>query len=139
MSHFANMPVEWADGARLLVAEKKLSPAEAELFAAFMSFLWMLERRGCYDTRTWEAAADYIVEGRLRFAITPAGRAALAADPSADVDELEAGYGSGPAPCMYCHDTGFYIAGGTSIRVGAECNYCTSAERRERARARGQG
>lgn len=32
------------------------------------------------------------------------------------------------ARCSYCHDTGYHLG----RRVNGECNYCTSAERRER-------
>lgn len=43
------------------------------------------------------------------------------------------------APCPYCQDTGYYRDGhGGGMRGNAECNYCTSAERRERQRQREQ-
>lgn len=41
------------------------------------------------------------------------------------------------AACPYCQDTGYYRDGsGGGMRANAECNYCTSAERRERQQAR---
>jgi hypothetical protein len=130
-SRLDTLPVSWGDSAKVVADQTGLGPLERERFGAFVHVLWWLDRKGAEDSRTWEAAADFVVAGRLpRYVVTPNGRAALEADSSTDVDDLEA--------CRYCNDTGFHIGGGgSSIRVASECNYCTSAERRERSRARG--